>query len=134
MQGQFKCLGNINDLTFGPDCSITRDPWPFFDVKGGGLRFGANVVISSGVHVFTHDHHFERADWRDLDEVLPEEPTIIEDNVFLGVNALIMPTCKRIGKCSVIGAGSIVTANVPDYEIWAGNPAKKIGDVKEVVS
>lgn len=130
MQGQFKCLGPIGNLEFGPECSITREPWPLFDVKGGGIIFGRNVIISAGVHVMTHDHQFHKANWRDLDEITPEEPTIIEDYVFLGVNSIILPKCKRIGKYSVIGAGSIVTKDVPDYEVWAGNPAIKIGDVE----
>lgn len=131
MQGQFKCLGDIKDLSFGEGCSITREPWPFFDVKGGGIEFHNNVIISSGVHVFTHNHHFYKSNWRELDEIQPKRPTVIMDNVFLGVNVLIMHTCKYIGICSVIGAGSVVTKDVPDYEIWAGNPAVCIGKVSQ---
>lgn len=131
MQGQFKCLGNIADLSFGPECSITRDPWPLFDVKGGGIWFGRNVVISAGVYILTHDHQFNKVEWRNLDEVLPTKPTIIKDYAFLGINTIILPTCKYIGTSSVTGAGSVVTKNIPDYEIWAGNPAVKIGDVRE---
>lgn len=130
MQGKFKCLGDIRDISFGAGCTITREPWPFFDSKGGGIVFGKNVVISSGVHIFTHTHHFDKQNWRELDEIQPTEPTLISDNVFLGVNALIMHTCKYIGKCSVVGAGAVVIQDIPDYEIWAGNPATKIGEVK----
>lgn len=129
MQGKFKCLGDIKDLHFGKGCSITREPWPFFDVKGGGIFFCDDVIISAGVYIMTHDHQFNRRMWRDLPEVRPNEPTVIQDKAFLGVNAIIMPTCKYIGKCSVIGAGSVVTKDVPDYQIWAGNPARKIGFV-----
>lgn len=129
MQGQFKCLGDIKDIHFGEGCSITREPWPFFDVKGGGIIFGNNVVISSGVHIFTHTHHFNKSHWRQLEEICPVEPTVIRDDVFLGVNSIIMHTCKYIGKSSVIGAGAVVIQDVPDFEIWAGNPAKKIGEV-----
>ena len=129
MQGKFKCLGDISDLSFGRGCSITREPWPFFDVKGGGITFGDHVVISSGVHVLTHDHQFHRANWRDLDETGGTEPTVIDDYVFLGVNCIILHGCKRIGKHSVIGAGAVVSCDVPDLEIWAGNPARKIGNV-----
>ena len=64
-----------------------------------------------------------------MNKVKSKEPTIVSDNVFIGVNAQIMHTCKRIGTNSVIAAGAIVTKDVPDNEIWAGNPAKKIGDV-----
>lgn len=129
MQSQFKCLGDIQDLVLGDNCSITREPWPFFDLKGGGLVLGDNVVISSGVYIMTHDHQFENKNWRDLEEIAPGKPTELDDNVFVGVNAIIMPTCKHIGKNSVVGAGAVVTKNIPDNEIWAGNPAKKIKSV-----
>jgi acetyltransferase-like isoleucine patch superfamily enzyme len=130
MQSQYKLLGNRKDFSIGNNFSITREPWPFFDAKGGGIVFGDNVVVSAGVNILTHDHQFNKANWRELDEVRPSEPTVIENYVFLGINSIIMPTCKRIGKHSVIGAGAVVTKDVPDYEIWAGNPATKIGEVK----
>jgi maltose O-acetyltransferase len=126
---KFKILGNKEDISFGINFSITREPWPFFDVKGGGIQFGDNVIVSAGVNIFTHTHQFEKQNWRELDEIINKESTMINDNVFLGVNAIITHTCKYVGKCSVIGAGSVVTKNVPDYQIWAGNPAKKIGNV-----
>jgi len=127
---QFKILGNREDLVVGDGCSITREPWPFFDTKGGGIVFGDNVVISSGVYILTHSHQFSKSNWRDLPEITPGQPTIVSDDVFLGINAVILPSCKRIGRCSVIGAGSIVTEDVPDYEIWSGNPARKVKDVE----
>jgi acetyltransferase-like isoleucine patch superfamily enzyme len=130
VQGKFKCLGDIRDLCFGPDCTLTREPWPLFDVNGSEIVFGKNVVVSSGVHILTHDHQFSKRNWRDLDEVKSDRPTFICDNVFLGVNVLIMPSCKYIGHNSVIGAGAVVTKDVPDCEIWVGNPAVKIGDVE----
>lgn len=130
MQGKFKCLGDIRDLCFGPNCTLTREPWPLFDVNGSPIVFGRDVVVSSGVHVLTHDHQFNKKNWRELDEVKSDSPTYICDNVFLGVNVLVMPKCKYIGNNSVIGAGSILTRDVPDNEIWAGNPAIKIGDVE----
>lgn len=129
MQGRFKCLGDIKDLSFGEECSITREPWPFFDVKGGGITFGRNVVIGSGVHILTHDHQFNKAGWRLLGEKVPGHPTVVCDYVFLGVNAIVTHRCKRIGRHSVVGAGAVVTCDIPDYEIWAGNPAVKIGEV-----
>ena len=50
----------------------------------------------------------------------------IGSDVWIGANAIITPSCKKIGNGSVIGAGSIVTKDVPDYAIVAGNPAKII--------
>jgi len=130
--GRYIVLGGNENVKFGENCSFTREPWPFLDVKGGGIKFGNNVVISSGAYIFTHDHQFKKSNWRKLGDVRPTNPTIISDNVFIGVNAIIMHTCKYIGKCSVIGAGAVVTKNVPEYEIWAGNEATCIGKVEKI--
>lgn len=50
---------------------------------------------------------------------------LIEDEVWIGANVTVLPGVK-IGRCSVIGAGSVVTKNVEAYAIYAGVPAKKI--------
>lgn len=55
---------------------------------------------------------------------------IIEDEVWIGANVTILPGIK-VGKCSVIGAGSIVTKDVPEYSIVAGIPAKVIKKIGE---
>lgn len=53
-------------------------------------------------------------------------PLIIGHDVWIGSNVIILTSCCKIGNGSVIGAGSIVTKDVPPYSIVAGNPAKKI--------
>lgn len=55
---------------------------------------------------------------------------VIDDNVWIGANVTILPGI-RIGKCSVIGAGSVVTKDIEPYSIYAGIPAKKIRDLEE---
>lgn len=54
--------------------------------------------------------------------------TVLEigDDVWIGHNAVILPGCKSIGRGAVVGAGAIVTRDVPAYTIVAGNPAKPI--------
>lgn len=49
----------------------------------------------------------------------------IEDGVFIGTNATVLPR-TRIGKWSIIGAGAVVTRDVPDYSVVVGNPARII--------
>jgi len=49
-------------------------------------------------------------------------PIIIEDNVWIGTNCIILKGVT-IGSGSIIGAGSVVTKNVPPNEIWCGSPA-----------
>ena len=49
---------------------------------------------------------------------------IIEDDVWVGHNSVILPSCKYIGRGAIIGAGSIVTRDVAPYSVVAGNPAR----------
>lgn len=51
----------------------------------------------------------------------------IEEDVFIGANSIITKPLT-IGKGSIIGAGSVVTKDIPPYQIWAGNPARYIKD------
>lgn len=86
----------------------------------GGLTINDDTLISEEVVIFTHDHGLN-----------PHSPAIgipkiIESGVWIGMRSVIMPSCKRIGKNAVIGAGSIVTKDVPENAIVAGNPAKVI--------
>ena len=55
-----------------------------------------------------------------------DDPQVIEDDVWIGHHAIILPGCRRIGRGSVIGAGAIVTRDVPRYAVVAGNPARVI--------
>lgn len=55
-----------------------------------------------------------------------QTPLEIGGDVWIGARAIVLPGCKRIGAHSIIGAGSVVTHDVPDYAIVAGNPAKVI--------
>ena len=72
--------------------------------------------------MFINDKYPVRRDPKDWEE------TTIEDGVVIGSNATILP-CK-IGRNALVGAGSVVTRNVPPNKIVAGNPAKIIGDRK----
>lgn len=53
-----------------------------------------------------------------------DDPQVIEDDVWIGHHAVILPGCRHIGRGSIIGAGAIVTRDVPRYAVVAGNPAK----------
>lgn len=52
------------------------------------------------------------------------DPQVIEDDVWIGHNVMILPSCRRIGRGSIIGAGAVVTRDVPRYTVIAGNPAR----------
>ena len=94
----------------------------------GGLTIGANVSMSSEVHVLTADHDIHSSDLRGRDR-----PVFIGDRVFIGTRAIILPGV-RIGECAVVAAGAVVTKNVADREIVAGVPANVIGKRDQVLS
>lgn len=81
---------------------------------------GNHVAITSGTKILTHylDPNKKGRIFR-LGEVH------IEDDVFIGLNVIICNSVT-IGKGSIIGAGSVVTKDIPPYQCWAGNPARFI--------
>lgn len=101
-------------------------------VIGDDSRIGAHAYIPEGVtlgkNVFWGPHAVA------INDRFPTtknpcsswEKTTICEGVSIGANATIMCGIK-IGKSAMIGAGSVVLKDVPPGEIWAGNPAKKIG-------
>lgn len=84
------------------------------------IYIGNNVAITSGTKILTHylDPSKKGRIFR-LGEVR------IEDDVFIGLNVIICNSVT-IGKGSIIGAGSVVTKDIPPYQVWAGNPARFI--------
>jgi acetyltransferase-like isoleucine patch superfamily enzyme len=61
---------------------------------------------------------------------LGSKPVTIEDDVWIGCNSVILEGV-RIGNCSIVGAGSVITKNVPSWTIVAGNPAHVIRKIPE---
>ncbi len=59
-----------------------------------------------------------------------KKPVVIKEDAFLGVNTIVVPGV-RVGRCSLVAAGAVVTRDVPDYAMVAGNPAVIIGDVRD---
>jgi len=84
-----------------------------------------DVIISDEVLILTHDHDVEG----DRLNII-HSPLIIKSNVFIGVRATILNSCNYIGCNSVIGACTVVTKDVPDNVIYAGNPGKIIRKLK----
>ena len=115
------------------------------------LRIGSNVGISGGVlyateminvgnHVLIgantsiYDSDFHTLDHIERRKCLKaaSSPVFIEDDVWIGANAFVLKGV-RIGARSVIGAGSIVTKNIPPDSIAAGNPARLLRKINDSV-
>lgn len=94
----------------------------------GGIEIGNKVVISISSKIFTHDHNISSKNKYWQDQGAEFSKLKIGNDIWIGANAIILPSVTRIGNGAIIGAGSVVTKNVDDYTIVAGNPAKKIGE------
>ena len=92
------------------------------------LTIGEKVTISKGVTLLVHDFSVTQPmTIRDNSIVggTPLKPIVISDGCFIGANAIILPG-TRIGKNTIVGAGSVVKGNIPDNVVIAGNPARVI--------
>lgn len=115
------------DITIGNNVGISQTAL----ISHSSIKIGNNVKIGGGTSVYTTDFH-------SLDPIIrvskddqkhrKSAPVVICDNVFIGAKCIILKGVT-IGENSVIGAGSVVTKNVPANQIWAGNPAKFIKNV-----
>lgn len=111
-------------VQIGSDCSI-------IPTSLGGepylVKIGNHVTIAGGVQFVTHDG----AAWIFRDEVPDLQvfgPIVIEDNCVIGQNAILFPNI-RIGKNSIVGAGSVVITDVAPDTIVMGIPARPFGSV-----
>lgn len=90
------------------------------------ITIGNNVMMGSDVIIFTRNHEF-----LDITQPMTEqgfrkaEPVIIEDDVWIGSRVIILPGV-RVGRSSIIGAGAVVTKDIPSFSIVGGNPAEII--------
>lgn len=120
---------------------------------GRGTTLGRNVILKNGAHTgndceirdgttiegnnmmgpeckfYTSNHKFnkEKLIYEGNTEI---EPITIKEHSWLGSRCIILPGVT-VGKGATVGAGSVVTKDVPDYHLAAGNPAKIIKDLRK---
>ncbi len=127
----------LENARIGNNCNINCHVFIENDVI-----IGDNVTIKSGVQLWNgvkiSDNVFIGPNVSFTNDLFPKSKrkpekfieTIIKNGASIGANATII--CgNTIGKNSLIAAGSVVTKNVGSNELWAGNPAKKIGYITE---
>jgi acetyltransferase-like isoleucine patch superfamily enzyme len=102
-------------VTIGKNCFISKGA--HVDVRRGKITIGNNVSIAGGSYILSH------AALRRREGTAKE--TRIEDNVLIFVNAVVMPGIT-VGKNSIVGAGAVVTQDVPPNVTVMGNPARVI--------
>jgi acetyltransferase-like isoleucine patch superfamily enzyme len=109
-------------ITIGQNVGLTGTTL----VAAERIEIGDRVQIGSNSTIVDTDFHPLEAEIRRKDFLAGKHgPVVIEEDVFIGMNSLILKKV-RIGRGSVIGAGSVVTCDIPAGVIAAGNPAKVV--------
>jgi maltose O-acetyltransferase len=90
------------------------------------LSIGNHVDIASEVMIYNAEHNISEEDFADVEKSV-KEPVVIEDYVFIGPRAIILPGVT-LKKGAVVGAGAVVTKDVEEFKIVGGVPAREIGE------
>lgn len=106
-------------ITIGDNCGISNSV--IFATKS--IQICDNVLIGGNVKIYDTDFH-----WVDYNKRINEEggtaaEIIIKEGAFIGAHSIILKGVT-IGERSVIGAGSVVTKDIPSDELWVGNPVR----------
>jgi acetyltransferase-like isoleucine patch superfamily enzyme len=113
-------ISDGRQLKIGFNCQINEN------VFIQGANIGNYVLIAPNVAILSKTHCHDRTDIPILEQGDEDSnPPIIEDDVWIGRNAIIMPGV-HIGKGAIVGAGAVVTKNVNSYDVVGGVPAKII--------
>ncbi len=108
------------ELVVGDDTWIGQG---CFFHSAGGIRIGARVGVGPFVKILTSVHEEAGRDVAILEAPLRFAPVVVEDDSDLGVGAILLPGVT-VGRGAQIGAGAVVTKDVPPWAVVAGNPAK----------
>lgn len=109
-------------IFIGKNCLIGE----YTVIRGqGGVHIGDRVYTSPNTQILAVNHVFDDPTRPFLEQGITAEGITIEDDVWLGANAVVTDGVK-IGKGAVVAAGAVVTQNVPEHTLVAGVPAKPI--------
>lgn len=111
---------------YGSNISLGDNVYINFDcviLDVAKVTIGSSVFFGPGVHIYTATHPLEWEKRKSGEEY--GKPVTINDNIWIGGGAIICPGVT-IGEKSIIGAGSVVTHDVPSAVVVAGNPARVI--------
>ena len=119
-------------ITIGEGCIFFSPNTTYIDIqRPHGMQVGNYVKIASGVSILCHDYaRSVLCSLKEYGNVGEFKQTVIGNNVFIGMNSIILMGSK-IGNNSIVGAGSIVSGTFPDDSIICGNPAKRICSLDE---
>lgn len=115
----FSCVNNaVGDVVIGDFSRIG-----IHSTVIGPVTIGSHVNLAQGITVTALNHNFSTKDKFIDEQGVATSPIVIEDDVWIGANAVILPGV-RIGRHSVIAAGAVVNRDVPPYSLAVGVPAQ----------
>jgi virginiamycin A acetyltransferase len=117
--GMYTYGGCFNASRIGAKTKIGR----YCSFAGNIWRFNGNHPVEFRS---THPYFFKTKFGYVQEEMITRSELVVGNDVWIGHSAFILPSVRRIGDGAVIGAGAIVTKDVPDFAIVGGNPAKII--------
>jgi len=106
-------------VSFGPGCHIYE--------PRAGLTIGDHCLLAGGVLICGVNHGFAHRDLPMREQPANPLPVVLEDDVWLGMGVIVLPGV-RIGRGAIIGAGAVVTKDVPPYAIAHGLPCQVVGE------
>lgn len=119
-------VADASNVRIGDHCGINEG---VFILGHTRIEIGSHVVLSARCMLL--DAGLDRSAFAHSD--FPKHasaPIVIEDGAWIGAGAIVLAGVT-VGRKSIVGAGSVVTKNVPPFTIVAGNPAKRIGGTNE---
>jgi len=120
----FACINNaVGDVLIGDHTRIG-----LHNTIIGPVKIGNHVNLAQGITVTALNHNFDDAEKRIDEQGVSTNPVTIEDDVWIGANAVILPGVT-IGNHCVVAAGAVVTKDVPPHSLMAGVPAKVIKQI-----
>ena len=120
----FACINNaVGDVMIGDHTRIG-----LHNTIIGPVEIGSHVNLAQGITVTALNHNFDNTEKRIDEQGVSTNPVTIEDDVWIGANAVILPGVT-IGNHCVVAAGAVVTKDVPPHSLVAGVPAKVIKNI-----
>lgn len=120
----YSCINNaVGDIIIGDYTRIG-----IHNTIIGPVTIGSHVNLAQGITVTALNHNFSDTTKRIDEQGISTSPVTIEDDVWVGANAVILPGVT-IGRHAVVAAGAVVTSNVPANTIVGGIPARIIKEI-----
>ena len=114
----FSCINNaVGDVIIGDHTRVG-----LHNTIIGPVTIGSHVNLAQGITVTALNHNFSDSTLRIDEQGVSTTPVVIGDDVWIGVNAIVLPGV-HIGRHVVVAAGAVVTRDVPDGCVVAGVPA-----------